>query len=92
MPITPSQTTEATAAAQFSDGTPIEVSVVMPCLNEHETVGTCVRKAVAALRQAGISGEVITADNGMVRMGPSSWPRRWEPGWSGCRCVAMATR
>jgi glycosyltransferase involved in cell wall biosynthesis len=43
---------------------PIELSVVMPCLNEHETVGVCVRKAIASLRQAGISGEVILADNG----------------------------
>jgi glycosyltransferase involved in cell wall biosynthesis len=43
---------------------PIEVSVVMPCLNEHETVGTCVRKALDALEKAGISGEVIVADNG----------------------------
>ena len=42
----------------------IELSVVMPCLNEHETAGVCVRKAIAALRQAGISGEVILADNG----------------------------
>jgi glycosyltransferase involved in cell wall biosynthesis len=41
-----------------------EVSVVMPCLNEHETVGVCVRKAQAALRSAGIRGEVIVADNG----------------------------
>ena len=36
----------------------------MPCLNERETVGVCVRKAMAALRDAGISGEVIVADNG----------------------------
>lgn len=42
----------------------IEVSVVMPCLNEHETVGTCVRKALRALAQAEIRGEVIIADNG----------------------------
>jgi len=42
----------------------IEVSVVMPCLNEGETVGTCVRKAVRALRDASIRGEVILADNG----------------------------
>ena len=42
----------------------LEVSVVMPCLNEHETVGTCVRKAVRALAQAGIRGEVLVADNG----------------------------
>ena len=42
----------------------IELSVVMPCLNELETVGVCVRKALASLRQAGIHGEVIVADNG----------------------------
>ncbi len=43
---------------------PLELSIVMPCLNEEETVGICVRKAVAALREAGIAGEVIVADNG----------------------------
>lgn len=42
----------------------VELSVVMPCLNEAETVGLCVRKAWSALREAGISGEVIVADNG----------------------------
>ncbi len=41
-----------------------ELSIVMPCLNEAETVGVCVDKAWAALRQAGIDGEVIVADNG----------------------------
>jgi glycosyltransferase involved in cell wall biosynthesis len=42
----------------------IEVSVVMPCLNEADTVATCVGKACRALAEAGISGEVIVADNG----------------------------
>ena len=42
----------------------VEVSVVMPCLNEHETVGTCVRKAIDSLTRSGIRGEVIVADNG----------------------------
>ncbi len=41
-----------------------ELSVVMPCLNEADTVAVCVRKAVTALRDAGIDGEVILADNG----------------------------
>ncbi|MGC2160337.1 MAG: glycosyltransferase family 2 protein [Silvibacterium sp.] len=41
-----------------------ELSVVMPCLNEQETVGVCVRKALATLREANIDGEVIVADNG----------------------------
>ena len=44
--------------------TAVEVSVVMPCLNERETVGICVKKALAALAAAGVRGEVIVADNG----------------------------
>lgn len=42
----------------------VELSIVMPCLNEAETLGTCVRKALAALQRSGIAGEVIIADNG----------------------------
>ncbi len=42
----------------------IEISVVLPCLNERETVGLCVSKALAALAAAGLNGEVIVADNG----------------------------
>src|ERR1700692_4809219 len=41
-----------------------EVSVVMPCLNEAETLETCIGKALRALREANITGEVIVADNG----------------------------
>lgn len=43
---------------------PPVVSVVMPCLNELDTLPTCVAKAQAALRDHGIAGEVIVADNG----------------------------
>jgi glycosyltransferase involved in cell wall biosynthesis len=42
----------------------VEVSVLMPCLNEADTLAVCIRKARAALEQAGISGEVVVADNG----------------------------
>ena len=42
----------------------IELSVVMPCLNEAETLETCIRKAQQAMRGANIAGEVIVADNG----------------------------
>lgn len=42
----------------------MELTVVMPCLNEAETVATCVRKAVAFLADNGIDGEVVVADNG----------------------------
>ena len=42
----------------------IELSVVLPCLNEAETLGTCVRKAQETMLAEGIQGEVIVADNG----------------------------
>lgn len=42
----------------------IEVSVVMPCLNEADTLATCIKKAQQALRDAQIDGEVVVADNG----------------------------
>ncbi len=42
----------------------LEVSVVMPCLNEAETLESCIRKAQRALREANIVGEVVVADNG----------------------------
>ena len=41
-----------------------EVSVVMPCLNEADTIESCIRKAHTAMRDAGIDGEVVIADNG----------------------------
>jgi glycosyltransferase involved in cell wall biosynthesis len=42
----------------------VELSVVMPCLDEAATVGICVKKAIDALERHGIRGEVIVADNG----------------------------
>ena len=45
----------------------LELSIVLPCLNEAETLGTCLSKAMGVLRDREIRGEVIVADNG------SSW-------------------
>ena len=42
----------------------IEVSVVIPCLNEARSIGACIEKALAALREIGVNGEVVVADNG----------------------------
>ena len=44
--------------------TSVELTVVMPCLNEAETLATCIDKAHAALRANSIAGEVVIADNG----------------------------
>ncbi len=42
----------------------VELSVVMPCLNEAETLRACIVKVLATFRTEGIRGEVIIADNG----------------------------
>jgi glycosyltransferase involved in cell wall biosynthesis len=42
----------------------IELSIVMPCLNEAETLATCIDKAQGYLQRSGVVGEVIVADNG----------------------------
>ena len=42
----------------------LEVSIVMPCLNEAETLAACIQKAQAAIERDGLSAEIIVADNG----------------------------
>lgn len=42
----------------------VEVTVLMPCLNEAETVAGCVKTAFEGLARAGVAGEVLVADNG----------------------------
>jgi hypothetical protein len=42
----------------------LEVSVVLPCLNEGETIALCVRKALRELAHLGVRGEVVVSDNG----------------------------
>src|SRR5215472_14085063 len=44
----------------------VEVSVVIPCLNEVQSITFCIDKAMAAFKVAGISGEVVVSDNGSV--------------------------
>ena len=54
----------STSALPLRDAQEVEVSVVIPCLNEADTLAICIRKATTAMEQNGISGEVIVADNG----------------------------
>ncbi len=49
---------------------PIEVSVVMPCLNEAGSVGICVEKALRALAAMNVAGEVVVVDNGSTDGSP----------------------
>jgi glycosyltransferase involved in cell wall biosynthesis len=46
------------------DAESIELSVVMPCLDEKDTLAVCIRKALKGIAAAGVRGEVIVADNG----------------------------
>jgi glycosyltransferase involved in cell wall biosynthesis len=48
----------------------LELSVVMPCLNEKDTLATCIDKALAAMQAHGIAGEVVVADNGSTDGSP----------------------
>src|SRR5713101_982107 len=57
-------TLPALPCASADEADECEVSVVMPCLNEAQTVGVCVAKAKHCLEQLGVRGEVIVADNG----------------------------
>lgn len=59
----PSETADH-AGTNGRDDQRLEVSVVIPCLNEAQSVGPCVESALAMLQSAGIRGEVIVADNG----------------------------
>ena len=43
---------------------PVEVSVVIPCLNEARSLGACIKKAQGAFKDAQLNGEVVVADNG----------------------------
>ncbi len=42
----------------------VDLSVVMPCLNEAETIATCIKKIQDSFRRLNISGEIVVADNG----------------------------
>jgi len=48
----------------------VEVSIVMPCLNEADTLASCIEKAQRALRDANINGEILIADNGSTDDSP----------------------
>lgn len=48
----------------FADLPTVFASIIMPCLNEAETLEFCILEAQAALTEAGIEGEIVIADNG----------------------------
>lgn len=64
----------------------VELTVLMPCLNEAETLETCVKKAQRSISEMEISGEVVVADNGSTD-GSQEIARR-----CGARVVPIAMR
>ena len=42
----------------------IDITIVMPCLNEAETLGACIEKARLGIQRSGMRGEILVADNG----------------------------
>ena len=70
----------------------MELTVVMPCLNEAETVATCVRKAVEFIADSGISGEVVVADNGSTDGSQAARRGRGRPRGARSPSAATATR
>jgi len=62
---------------------PVELTILMPCLNEAETLARCIAKAKLGLQHSGVRGEILIADNGQ---------HRWFPGHcrkSGVRLVPV---
>ncbi len=55
---------EAAASTPVAEESGPELSIVMPCLNEADTLETCIEKAQRSLREHNITGEIIVADNG----------------------------
>lgn len=74
----------AARARPGSDDDSLELSIVIPCLDEAETVAGCVRKALGFLEQHAVSGEVVVADNGSTDGSPELARR------AGARVVQVA--
>jgi len=61
----------------------LELSVVIPCLNEAQTIEVCIRRALDAMAAHGIRGEVVVSDNGStdgsIEISPRRAPRDSTP-------------
>jgi glycosyltransferase involved in cell wall biosynthesis len=62
MPVESSPSIEITKTPEA----PVEFSIVMPCLNEAETLSICIQKAQRSLSENNVAGEIIIADNGSI--------------------------
>ncbi len=78
----------------FASAEPLELTILMPCLDEAETIGMCIDKASAFLQRSGVKGEVLIADNGSTDGSQeiASEPRRARRGGGGARIRRGADR
>jgi glycosyltransferase involved in cell wall biosynthesis len=60
----PEPTIGTTPTAPLAVPAAPEITVVLPCLNEADTLGTCIAKAQTVFSEQGMNGEVVVADNG----------------------------
>ena len=79
-------TSRRRARPAAGDAAELEVTILMPCLDEAETIATCVTKALGFLDRTGIHGEVLIADNGSVDGSPEIAERL------GARVIHVPTR
>ena len=49
----------------------MELTILMPCLNEAETLARCIEKARLGIQRAGVPGEILIADNGSTDGSPA---------------------
>ena len=77
---------ELNAPSEVLHHLPVELSVVMPCLNEAKTLGACIEQIQTTFRQNDISGEIIVADNGSDDGSPEIAERL------GARAVSVSRR
>jgi len=60
----PSSPAPPVSGRRDADATAIELTIVMPCLNEAETLAACITKARSFFDRSGVKGEIVIADNG----------------------------
>jgi glycosyltransferase involved in cell wall biosynthesis len=65
---------------------PVELTILMPCLNEAETLARCIESARRGIQRAGVRGEILIADNGSTDGSPAIAEK------SGARVVAVAEK
>ena len=59
-------------------GEKLDLSVIMPCLNEEQTVGICIEEAKSFMRQNELRGEILVVDNGL-RTNRPVWRKNMGP-------------